>query len=236
MTGDPTPPGRAPTPVPDDASLPAPPDVEVTRVLVVDDHRTFSDLLALALSGLDDLECVGTAHDARQALAMAERTRPDVVVMDVQLGEDDGVAVTAQLTATYPDMRVVVLTAHASRDLMKRAAAAGACCLLPKNGSLPDMLHALRSARQGGFVVDAGLLHLLVTGPREENPLPALSRREAEVIALLAQGKDTATIARTLGISVNTCRGYVKTLLGKLDAHSQLEAVAIAIRRGLVDV
>ncbi len=207
------------------------------RVLVVDDHRTFSDLLALALSGLDDMECVGTAHDADQAIGLAASLRPDVVVMDVQLGEGDGIAVTSKLTSAYPELRVVVLTAHATRELMKRAADAGACCLLPKNGALPDMLHALRSSRRGGFVVDPGLLHTLVVSlPPQEPARPPLTPRESEVINLLATGKDTQTVARELGISVNTCRGHVKSLLAKLGAHSQLEAVTVAIRSGMIDV
>jgi DNA-binding NarL/FixJ family response regulator len=165
---------------------------------------------------------------------MVSDVRPDIVVMDVQLGGDDGVEVTAQLTARHEDLRVVILTAHASRDLMRRAIAARACGLLPKNGALPDLLRTLRSARRGGFVVDPRLFQSLLEKP--EDPLPALTPRELMVLRQLAAGKDTTTVARQLGLSVHTCRGYVKSLLVKLDAHSQLEAVAIAIRRGIVDV
>jgi len=204
------------------------------RVAVVDDHTTFSDLLCLALNAEDDLECVGTAGDRDATLTMVRDVRPDIVVMDVQLGGDDGVEVTAELTALHEDLRVVILTAHASRDLMRRAIAARACGLLPKNGALPDLLRTLRSARRGGFVVDPHLFQSLLEKP--EDPLPALTPRELMVLRQLASGKDTATVARQLGLSVHTCRGYVKSLLVKLDAHSQLEAVAIAIRRGIVDV
>jgi DNA-binding NarL/FixJ family response regulator len=204
------------------------------RVIVVDDHTTFSDLLCLALNAEDDLECVGTAADRDATLTMVSDVRPDIVVMDVQLGGDDGVEVTAQLTARHEDLRVVILTAHASRDLMRRAIAARACGLLPKNGALPDLLRTLRSARRGGFVVDPRLFQSLLEKP--EDPLPALTPRELMVLRQLAAGKDTTTVARQLGLSVHTCRGYVKSLLVKLDAHSQLEAVAIAIRRGIVDV
>jgi len=203
----------------------------------VDDHRTFADLFALALTGMSDLECVGTAHDAAGALALAEQLEPDVVVMDVRLGSEDGIEVTERLARAHPGIRIVVLTAHADRALMNRAAKAGACCLLPKDGSLPDMLAALRAARPGGFTVDPALLRTLVSEQTElKAPVPTLTSREAQVIQLLARGNDVQSVARELGISVHTCRGYVKSLLSKLDAHSQLEAVTLALRLGLVDV
>lgn len=207
----------------------------VTRVLVVDDHRTFSDLLALALAGQPDLECVGTAATAEAAVVLAERLQPDVVVMDVRLGDDDGLAVTATLTARSDEVRVVVLTAHATQALLERAAEAGACCLLPKDGSLEEMLAGLRSARRGGFVVHPTLMYALMTEPRRQGPPPPeLTQREHDVLHRLADGTDVRTIARDLGISVHTCRGHVRGLLQKLDAHTQLEAVANATRVGLL--
>ena len=100
---------------------------QTLRVAVVDDHTTFSDLLCLALNAEDDLECVGTAADRVTTLALVKDIRPDIVVMDVQLGGEDGVEITAELTSHHADLRVVILTAHASRDLMRRAIAARAC-------------------------------------------------------------------------------------------------------------
>jgi len=205
-------------------------------VLVVDDHRTFADLLEVALDGEPDLECLGSAHTVAAALAKVEQLGPDLVVMDVQLGDGDGLVATATLTRRDPGIRVVVLTAHADTDLMRRAAEAGACCLLPKDGSLPDLLSALRTARRGGFVVHPNLLRTLVAAaPPVEEFLPRLSRREHDVLQMLAVGMEVRAIADRLGISLNTCRGYVKTLLSKLNAHSQLEAVVVANRHGLVD-
>ena len=217
----------------------------IARVLLVDDHRTFTDLLALALRGEADLEFVGAAHRAAEAEALVGKLAPDVVVMDVNIGPDDGIELTARLTAAHPGLCVVVLTAHADTALMQRAVQAGACGLMPKDGALPEMLSGLRSARPGGLVVHPTLLRTLVTAPGggdEGAPASgapgapvALTRREEEVLRMLADGKDARTIARALDISLHTCRGYVKTLLMKLDAHSQLEAVAIAGRQGLLD-
>jgi len=213
------------------------PTVTSTPVLVVDDHTTFSDLLALALAGEPDLTCVGTASRVAEAFAMVDRLRPDLVVMDVRLGDGDGVDATAELTRAYPGLRVVVLTAHTDPALMQRAADAGACCLLLKNGSLPDMLAALRTSRRGGLVVGPALLRVLIASqPLEGDFLSPLTRREREVLRMLAGGSDARAISKDLGISVHTCRGYLKNLLLKLGAHSQLEAVVIATRHGLVSV
>ena len=208
----------------------------MTRVLVVDDHKTFSDLLSLALSAQPDLTCVGTAHSAAEAIRMTGALTPDVVVLDVRLGEEDGIAVARTLTAQHPQMRVVILTAFADSALLHRAAVAGACSLVPKDGSLPDVLQALRSARLGGFSVHPALLRTLVrVAPEPGHPRPALSPREREVLSMLASGLDVSTIARNLHISHNTCRGYVKNILTKLDAHSQLQAVVTARAQGLID-
>jgi DNA-binding NarL/FixJ family response regulator len=215
-------------------------DQRAIGVLVVDDHTTFSDLLSMAVSSEPDMECVGTAPDRAEALELVEKHRPEVVVMDVQLGSDNGISVTAELTAAYKDLSVVILTAHANRDMIMNAAAADASCLLPKNGALPGLLKAIRSARRGGFIVDPELLRALVlqtqAEPTRAVSIPALTARELEVLQHLVQGKDSTTIAGEMGLTLNTYRGYVKSISKKLDAHSQLEAVVIAIRHGIVDV
>lgn len=205
-------------------------------VLIVDDHRTFADLLAFALSAEPDLTCVGTANSVQEAEVLVEKLRPDIIVMDVRLGDGDGIAATAQFTARYPELRVVVLTAQKDEALLERSAEAGACCLLPKDGSLTEVLAALRTARRGGLIVHPALLQTLMASRRRDTaPVPELTTREYQVLCLLSEGMDARTIGRRLDISVHTCRGYVQHLLVKLGAHSQLEAVAIAKRHGLID-
>jgi DNA-binding NarL/FixJ family response regulator len=209
------------------------------RLLIVDDHRTFTELVCLALEAETDLECVGAAHDVQEARAEVARHEPDLVLMDVDLGDgdEDGLQLTAELTARRPSLRVVVLTAHGDLGVMQRAAASGACALLPKGGSLRDLLGGLRTARRGAFFVPADLLRSLVfeqDGRGRPPRHPALTPREALVLQLLSEGRHVTGIARDLDLSVHTCRGYVKTLLAKLGAHSQLEAVAIAGRYGLL--
>jgi DNA-binding NarL/FixJ family response regulator len=130
-----------------------------------------------------------------------------------------------------------MLTAHAGAGALARAGGAGACGFLAKDGSLDDVLDALRSARRGSLLLPQELAAEFATsrdGPRHEEV--GLTPRELEVLQLLGQGRDPRAIARELGVSLYTCRGYVKSVLAKLDVHSQLEAVVVASRAGLIRV
>jgi two-component system nitrate/nitrite response regulator NarL len=209
------------------------------RVLIADDQRTLVDLLELAIKSFDDFECVGVAVSTAEAVTLAARERPDLVIMDVHFAGEvgDGITATAEIRRVSPGSRVVLLTGHADQSTLRRAAEAGACSLMPKDGSLPDLVQALRTAGDNRLVVHPTLLRTLI---RESPSVPAqtvrLSAREVDVLGMLALGLDAKSISTQLGISLNTCRGYVKTLLSKLHAHSQLEAVAVARRLGLLDV
>jgi DNA-binding NarL/FixJ family response regulator len=220
-----------------EVTLPAEDDARIT-VLVVDDHQTFADLLAIALRAEPSLSYVGHAGTSAEARELVARLRPDVVLMDVQLPDSDGISTTEQLVAEHPQLRVVILTAHAEPSMVARAAVAGACGFLPKDGALRDVLQALRTAHRGGMVVPAHLLAGVLNASTERAARPAptsmLTSREREVLQLMARGLDARAISGGLGISVHTCRGYVKSILAKLDAHSQLEAVMKAIRLGLL--
>jgi DNA-binding NarL/FixJ family response regulator len=209
----------------------------VEKVLVVDDHQLIAELLEAAVEAQPGFEMVGHAQTVASGLDMVQALQPDIVIMDVRLGDGDGIAATAELTERFPELRVVVLTAFVDQALMQRAAAANACALLPKDGDLTSMLDALRTARRGGFTVHPRLLHRLVTPPIEVGrSKPSLTPREWDVLQLLATGLETRLIAREIGISVHTCRGHVKGLLLKLGAHSQLEAVAKAMQHGMIHV
>lgn len=201
------------------------------RLVIIDDHRTFVELLRYAIDDVPGLLCVGVAYDPRSGLELVERERPDIVVMDYEFpGPDDGITATAMIRSRHPDIHVVLLAGRPDRRMMQRAANAGANSLLPKDGSLPDFLDALRRAGPGGMLVHPSLL----TTTNDHVADGPLSPREQEVLTMLAVGLNATEIADQLGITKNTCRGYIKTLLWKLGAHTQLEAVALARRRHLI--
>jgi len=208
--------------------------LRVSTVLVVDDHRSFAEMLSAALDGVPGLSCVGTASSAAEGIALARRLQPDIVVMDIQMPREDGLAATARLREVLPDAVVAVVTAHTSPEWVSRAAQAGASAFVPKNGSLQEMIAILTSVQAGHMVVAPSTFTAAApTGPQEERP--DLSQREIEVLRLLARGTPVRDMALALGITVNTCRGYIKTVRRKLDSASQLEAVLKARQLGLLD-
>ena len=208
------------------------------KVLVVDDHSTFAELLTGAIDQEPDLVSVGHATTGAAGVAMFDKLRPDVVLMDLQLPDIDGFAATAQIVAISPQARVIMLTAHVTVAVVAAAAASGVCGFLPKDGHLADMLKTVRTAEPGNLAVDPALLARLIGQPQAPSRTLArpLSQRELTVLTRMADGKDVTSIARELRISAHTCRGHVKAVLDKLGAHSQLEAVVIAVRIGLIAI
>ncbi len=205
-----------------------------TTVLVVDDQVTFADLLAEALTAAG-MVCVGTAHTAAEAVQLAERLQPDQVVMDVSLPDTDGLTATRLVRDRCPHTVVTVLTAHQDPAWVVRATQAGAGAFVPKNGSLRQLLDVLRAARNGRMVVAPSTFTVPAT-PVVDSGAPTLTRREQEVLELLAGGLPVKAVGRALGISVETCRGYVKSLHAKLGVGSQVELVVQAQRLGLLAV
>jgi DNA-binding NarL/FixJ family response regulator len=206
-----------------------------SQVALVEDHTVLADLLEMAIGFEDDMQVVGRAADAAGCLASIDTWEADVVVMDVRLSDGDGIALTQDLLQRYPQLRVVVLTAYVDAPLIRRAELAGAAALLPKAGGLDAVLEAIRaSARPSDMQVPPALMqHLLTSGPAPE--AHSLTGREVEVLRLLATGMDVRQICHELDVSMHTGRGHVKNILRKLEAHSQLEAVATAMRLGLIN-
>jgi DNA-binding NarL/FixJ family response regulator len=209
---------------------------DAPSVLVVDDHRTFAELLAGALTSCG-MTCVGTAHSADEGVAMALELQPDIVVMDIEMPRQDGLTATRRIRAAAPGTIVAVVTAHRDPDWVVRAAQAGASAFVPKNGSLAEMIEVLSRAQGGQMLVAPSTFAGGAGRPARSGVAegrPTLTRREQEVLDCLGQGMQVKMIARVLGIGVQTCRGYVKSLHAKLGARSQLEAVVKAQQVGLL--
>jgi DNA-binding NarL/FixJ family response regulator len=208
---------------------------DTRTVLVVDDHLTFAELLAGALEA-SGMTTLGIASSAAQAIAMARELQPDVVVVDIEMPQQDGLAATRRIREVAPDTVVAVVTAHRDPDWVVRAAQAGASAFVPKDGSLAEMIDVLSRVRPGQMLVAPSTFASGAPAvPSPRGPLrPQLTRREQEVLDCLGRGMQVKSIARVLGITLETCRGYVKAIHAKLGVRSQLEAVVKAQELGLL--
>ena len=168
---------------------------------------------------------------------MAALLRPDIVIMDIQMPRQDGLMATRKIREALPEIIIVVVTAYRDQSWIARAAQAGASGFIPKNGSLSEMISVLGRVRQGQMLVAPsafrGSTELM---PRPSTEVrPSLTARELEVLSYLGQGMPTQGIARVMGISLHTCRGYMTALHCKLGVSTQLEAVIKAKGLGLID-
>jgi DNA-binding NarL/FixJ family response regulator len=207
-----------------------------TSILIVDDHRSFADLLAGALNIIPGLHCVGTAASAAEGIARAAELQPDIVVMDIEMPRQDGLQATRRIREVAPDTVIAVVTGHNDPAWISRAAQAGASAFIPKGGSLTEMIDILGRVCHGQMIVAPSTFDAGLSTPQQSDrtPAPLLTPRELEVLAYLGKGMSVHSISQVLGISLNTCRGHVKSLHAKLGASSQLEAVIKAQNLGLI--
>jgi DNA-binding NarL/FixJ family response regulator len=211
------------------------PEAGETTLLVVDDHRTFAELLSASLEGLPGIRCLGTASTAREGLRLVADLRPSVVVMDIEMPGMDGLTATRKLRAISPGTAVAVISAHSDGVWIARAARAGASAFIPKGGPLGEMIDLLRAARPGTMLLPPSLLRSERNRVDVVRQTLGLTARELEVLGLMAQGLVDKHIATVLGISLHTCRGYIKTVYGALQVSSRIHAVNEARRLHLVD-
>ena len=205
------------------------------RVLIVEDHRMFSQALQAALDEADDIAVTATAATSAAGVAAVRSTTPDVVLLDYRLPDLDGVETARQMKAECPDCRIVMLTAATDDDVLRRAIHAGCSGYLTKDQTVEELTLAVRAAYNGEALISPELLSRLITrlGDRTR-PGSDLTAREAEVLRLLSEGLSNQAIAEELGIRLATVRNHVQSVIGKLQAHSKLEAVAAGLRLGLI--
>ncbi|HEY3078738.1 MAG TPA: response regulator transcription factor [Chloroflexota bacterium] len=215
------------------------------RVLLVDDHRLVVEMLADALAQAEDVEVVGTAANGAEGVQIARREKPDVVLMDVEMDGMGGIEATKQIAQSLPDTRVVMLTANDDQATVLEAIESGAVGYLTKDRALvDDVVETVRRAHQGEIMLPPALIGRLVASlaarRREQIERRALAEaltpREREILLLIAEGADNKTIADRLVVSPHTVRTHVQNVLAKLGAHSKLEALTIAAKRGLVSL
>jgi DNA-binding NarL/FixJ family response regulator len=206
------------------------------RVVIVEDHVLVAEALEATFAQVPDLVVEATASTLADGLSAVEATQPDVVVMNVQLPDGDGASGTSQIVTRSPTTRVLIVSAHGSIDVVARAIEAGAVGFVPKTGNLRDLVSAVRRAARGAMVLRPDLLREVANHLRNRPPPVGtdLTLREREVLAHLSRGVGPDAIAADLAVSPHTVRNHVRALRRKLGASSQLEAVAIAYRAGLV--
>ena len=209
------------------------------RILIADDHPVVRDGLAAMLGTQADFEVVATAADGQQAVRLAAELRPDVVLLDLEMPELDGVEALARLRAASPAVRALVFTAFDTDERILSAVRAGAQGYLLKGAPRDELFRAIRVVSQGGSllqpVVASKLLQRMARPAGDDAPV-ALTGRQVEVLRLLAQGRANKEIAADLVISERTVKFHVSAILSKLGAGNRTEAVRLAVQRGLVSM
>jgi DNA-binding NarL/FixJ family response regulator len=207
------------------------------RVLVADDHRLFRDGVRALLAVTADIEVVGEAADAGQAVELALRLRPDVVLMDLQMPGGGGFAATTALVDAAPEVMVLVLTMSEDDDSVFAAVRAGARGYVLKDSEAEDLVRAVRSAARGDAVfgrsVAARMLGWFAAPPRAAEPFEDLTTGERNVLRLMAQGLSNPAIAAELSISAKTVRNYVSGIFRKLQVADRAQAIVRAREAGL---
>lgn len=206
----------------------------MTRVLIADDQRVVREGLALVLGLLPDVEVVGAAGDGHEAIEMAGRLEPDVVLMDLRMPRCDGIEATRRLREQMPAVRVVVLTTYTDDKSVLEALRAGARGYLTKDAGGEEISQALRQVLDDRAMIDPRVQHHLVEAL---NAVPAaadgLTTREAEVLALMARGLSNAAIAEHLVITPHTVKTHITHVFAKIGARDRAQAVAYAFKQGL---
>jgi DNA-binding NarL/FixJ family response regulator len=210
------------------------------RILVADDHPVVRDGLVAILGTRPNFEVVGEAGTGPEAVELYGRLAPDIVFLDLEMPEMDGVAVLRALRQNDPDARVIIFTAFDTDERIVEAVRAGAAGYLLKGSPREEVFRAVQVVFAGGSllqpVIASKLIRQMSQSPAQTNLLESLTPREGDVLRLLAQGLQNKEIAAELVISERTVKFHVSSILSKLNAGNRTEAVAIAAQNGLVEL
>ncbi len=207
-----------------------PPRPQTIRVLCVDDHRIVRDGISLIIGRQADMEVVGVASSGETAIEQYRNLRPDITLMDLQLGSMNGVEAIREIHKLDPAARIVVLTMYQGDEDIFRAIEAGATTYLLKDMLSDDLVRVVREVHAGGHPVRpevAAQLAARASGP-------TLTPREVQVMALVAQGMRNKEVGAALGISEETAHVHVRNILTKLKVNDRSAAVTVALRRGII--
>ena len=211
------------------------------RLLLVDDHAVVRTGLKMLLNGQEDLEIVGEAGSAAEALAETERVQPTVILMDIGLPDKTGIEATREIKAKFANVNIVALTIHEDEEYFFQMLNAGASGYVPKRAAPEELITAIRAAANGEVYLYPSMAKLLVRDylnvdrlPEEKIDLGGLTDREHEVFTMLAEGASNQEIADALVISPKTVERHRENIMRKLNLHSRSELVRYAIRKGII--
>lgn len=207
------------------------------RILLADDHVLVRQGFRMILSAQPDMEIVGEAGNGREAVELAEKLKPDIVIMDVAMPELNGIEATRRLTASTPRIRVLALSMHKDSVYVREILRSGARGYLLKDSADADLLTAVRAVAKGDGYLSPAVSDAVLTDYRRHvtDPIDLLTSREREVLQMIAEGKTNKEIAVALNLSVYTVEAHRGRVMEKLNLHSTGELVRFALRNGLID-
>ncbi|MCS7001816.1 MAG: response regulator transcription factor [Dehalococcoidia bacterium] len=212
------------------------------RVLLVDDHTLVRQGLRQLLEVEPDIEVVGEAADGAEVSARVAETRPDVILMDINMPVVDGVAATRQVLADFPDVGIIILTMYRQDQFVFEAVRAGARGYLLKNAKSSELVNAIRAVAAGAALIDPVIAGNLLkefqrlapaSGASPGSRLEQLTERETEILRLVATGASNKAIANAVCLSEKTVKNYLSTIFKKLQINDRVQAATYAVRQGI---
>lgn len=224
-----------------------------TKIVIIDDHQLFREGVKRILEFEKSFQVVAEGDDGSEALNLVQEYRPDVVIMDINMPEKNGVEATRELVEKFPETRVIILSIHDDENYVTHALQTGACGYLLKEMDADALIEAVRVVADGGSYLHPKVTHNLVNEYRKlaagvvragsyvqtveiRRPLHLLTRRECEVLQMLADGKSNRGIGEALFISEKTVKNHVSNILQKMNVNDRTQAVVVAIKNGWVEV
>lgn len=212
------------------------------KVLLADDHKIVRDGLRTLLEKHADIAVLGEAEDGREALQLAGKLSPDVVVMDIAMPELNGIEATRQILSEHPGIKIVALSMHSDKRFVSEMLKAGASAYLLKDCAFEELIAAIRTIMKGKIYLSPGIAGVVladyIRSDRKSEPsvFSQLSDREREVLQLMAEGKTTKEVAAHLNVSIKTVETHRTNIMTKLDIHSIAELTKYAVREGLTSL
>jgi DNA-binding NarL/FixJ family response regulator len=213
------------------------------RVLIADDHAIVRDGVRALLTLSDDMTVVGEAANGREAIDLARRLRPDVILMDIAMPGLGGLEATIEIRRENPEAKILVLTQYEDREYIRRFLKAGVSGYVLKKAAGSELTSAIRAVHRGGLVLDPEVAREAMRDQAASSeaggaadPYDALTDREKQVLKLVAEGHSNKDVAEQLGISVKTAMSHREHIMQKLDLHSRTELIRFAIQQGVIRV